>query len=294
MHLLFREEDKALTQRRQTSTHKKREGREREVRSRGILAEVTAHRLAVATYRAPEEHRTWGGHLGFHCNARDNLKYPSMSWWFEAFQLGKTLICPIFQDNKVKKPQTQQQQQQQTHMLWYQMDTHQEQQWGRSLYQHGVSDSVCKWTSRRRGCCLCSGVVPWGTEPSHSWWQHDPDLPSQSDSFILTLPRSFLYPGLVSHPIPLFSLVTASCPQHCSLLAFSIWPQSTCLPSALRLRFLPLLSIPPNIHFLLPVSLVQLLVHSSTSFLRLSTSAASDCVSPLPVWSSHSPSNLPQ
>lgn len=53
--LLFREEGECVTQRRQTSDHKKGEGREREVGTRGVLAEVAAHRLAEVMYGAPEE-----------------------------------------------------------------------------------------------------------------------------------------------------------------------------------------------------------------------------------------------
>ena len=54
---LFREEDECVTQRRQTSAHIKGKGRERDVGSRGVLAEVTAHRMAEATYGVPEEQR---------------------------------------------------------------------------------------------------------------------------------------------------------------------------------------------------------------------------------------------
>lgn len=51
----FREEDESVSLKRQTSAYEKGEGRERQVGNRGVLAEVTACRLAGATYRAPKE-----------------------------------------------------------------------------------------------------------------------------------------------------------------------------------------------------------------------------------------------
>lgn len=168
-------------------------------------------------------------------------------------------------------------------MLWYQTDTHQEQEWGHSLYQRGISDSLCKWTSCP--CRCCGEQSP--AAPGDSVTQ--PCLHSLILSF-LPCHSPFCTQRWFLIPVPFFFPVTASTPLNCSLLAFSIWPPkhlpifsfeaqspSSSPPQPSKHRS-PTPSLPPPAPcpYLFPQAL-----H------RPSTSVASDCVS------SHSQSDLP-
>lgn len=113
-------------------------------------------------------------------------------------------------------------------MLWYPMDTHQEQQWSWSLYH----DSLCEgaWHDERMlpGCptdaCGQEEQCHVGTEHSGSKWRCDPVLFSQSESQkSQSLPVSALgglsqYKPFNSHLVLAFQFFTAGkCPSFSEL-----------------------------------------------------------------------------